>query len=72
MESVIARLAPRNGTEEVRVTDEEEYFPPPRSLRDLLSAIDVVGSLGLGADPRATPAVNDRDRPASTVLAELA
>jgi 4-hydroxy-3-methylbut-2-enyl diphosphate reductase len=72
VESVIARLAPRNGTEEVRVTDEEEYFPPPRSLRDLLAAIEVVGSLGLGADPRRTPAVNDRDRPASTVLADLA
>ena len=72
VESVIARLAPRNGTEEVRVTDEEEYFPPPRSLRDLLAAIEAVGSLGLGADPRGTPAVNDRDRPASTVLADLA
>ncbi|MGI9576940.1 MAG: 4-hydroxy-3-methylbut-2-enyl diphosphate reductase [Microthrixaceae bacterium] len=72
VESVIARLAPRLGTEEVRVTDEEEYFPPPRSLRELLVAIDTAATVGLGADPAARPAVNDRDRPASTVLAALA
>jgi 4-hydroxy-3-methylbut-2-enyl diphosphate reductase len=34
--SVIDRLAPRQGVEEVRVTDEDEYFPPPRELRDLV------------------------------------
>ena len=72
VESVIARLAPTDGTEEVSVTEEQEYFPPPRSLRDLLSAIDVAASAGLGADPSAVPAVNDRDRPASVVLADLA
>ncbi len=70
--AVIDALAPREGVEEVRVTEEEEYFPPPRSLRDLLSAIDALGSLGLGADPSTRPSVNDRDRPASEVLAELA
>ncbi|MEZ5238143.1 MAG: 4-hydroxy-3-methylbut-2-enyl diphosphate reductase [Microthrixaceae bacterium] len=69
--SVIDALAPSQGVEEVRVTDEEEYFPPPRSLRDLLRAIDVAGTAGLGADPERIPAVNDRKRPASEVLAEL-
>ncbi|MGH9226070.1 MAG: 4-hydroxy-3-methylbut-2-enyl diphosphate reductase [Acidimicrobiales bacterium] len=34
--AVIDRLNPRLGVEEVRVTDEEEYFPPPRELRDLI------------------------------------
>ncbi len=72
VESVIAALDPRHGTEEVRVTDEEEYFPPPRALRDLLAAIDRVGALGLGANPYDSPSVNDRDRPASSVLAQLA
>ena len=34
--SVVARLAPRDGIEVVDVTVEDEYFPPPRELRDLL------------------------------------
>lgn len=71
VEAVIQALAPTQGVEELRVTDEEEYFPPPRALRDLLAAIDTVGSTGLGA-PSVSPAVNDRNRPASEVLAELA
>ncbi len=36
--AVIARLAPAEGVEVVSVTDETEYFPPPRELRDLLRA----------------------------------
>ncbi len=70
--SVIDALSPAEGVEEIRVTDEEEYFPPPRSLRDLLASIDMVASIGLGCDPEAIPAVNDRNRPASEVLADLA
>ncbi len=34
--AVIDRLSPRAGVEEVRVTDEDEYFPPPRELRELV------------------------------------
>ena len=34
--AVIDRLAPVHGVEEIRVTDEDEYFPPPRELRDLV------------------------------------
>ncbi|HEY8547483.1 MAG TPA: 4-hydroxy-3-methylbut-2-enyl diphosphate reductase [Acidimicrobiales bacterium] len=34
--AVVARLAPREGVEVVAVTAEDEYFPPPRALRDLL------------------------------------
>ena len=40
--AVIERLAPSEGVEEVRLTDEEEYFPPPRELRELLPA-DTLG-----------------------------
>ncbi len=70
VEAVIARLAPRDGVEEITLTDEDEYFPPPRNLRDLLAAVDtVVGHvLGLSA-PGATP--TDRHLPASRVLGTL-
>jgi 4-hydroxy-3-methylbut-2-enyl diphosphate reductase len=71
VEEVLAALAPVRGVQEVRVTDEEEYFPPPRALRDLLRVIDLIGALGLGADPDALAPVDDRERPASLVLAQL-
>ncbi len=71
VDAVLERLAPRLGVDEVRVTDEDEYFPPPRNLRELLGAIERIGTLGLGGDPAAAPASNDRSLPASTVLSEL-
>jgi 4-hydroxy-3-methylbut-2-enyl diphosphate reductase len=71
VDEVIARLAPRRGVEEVRITDEDEYFPPPRNLRDLLSAIDVVGTLTLGGALADRPHVQDREIEASDVLAGL-
>ena len=36
--AVLERLAPADGVEEVTVTDEDEYFPLPPELRDLLRA----------------------------------
>jgi 4-hydroxy-3-methylbut-2-enyl diphosphate reductase len=69
--AVLDRLDPAQGVEEVRITDEDEYFPPPRNLRDLLVAIDVLGAFGLGGDPQHRAPVNDRNLPASSVLAEL-
>ena len=54
VEEVIARLAPAQGVTEVTVTTEDEYFPPPPELRELLRA---VGSMlgffagGVRADP---------------------
>ena len=72
VEAVLTRLSPANGVEEVRITDEDEYFPPPRNLRDLLAAIDVLGALGLGADPTVRVPTDDRGLPASSVLADLA
>jgi len=71
VDAVLARLSPRDGVEEVRITDEDEYFPPPRNLRELLTAIDVVGSLGLGGDPIDRVTADDRSLPASSVLSEL-
>ncbi|HEX6425249.1 MAG TPA: 4-hydroxy-3-methylbut-2-enyl diphosphate reductase [Acidimicrobiales bacterium] len=72
VEAVIARLAPTRGVEEVRITDEDEYFPPPRELRDLLTGIDVAATFALGGSVPDRPAVNDRQLAASDVLAILA
>jgi 4-hydroxy-3-methylbut-2-enyl diphosphate reductase len=71
VEAVIARLGPREGVDEVRITDEDEYFPPPRNLRELLGAIDTVATFGLGGAGERPP-VNDRQIKASDVLASLA
>ena len=72
VDEVIARLAPINGVQEVRITDEDEYFPPPRNLRDLIAALDATATFTLGGPMSDRPAANDRDLPASNVLASLA
>jgi 4-hydroxy-3-methylbut-2-enyl diphosphate reductase len=69
VDAVIARLDPAEGVEEVRFTDEDEYFPPPRALRELLAALDAAATLTLGAP--ATPPTPDREVAASDVLATL-
>src|SRR5690348_15542325 len=51
VEAVIAKLAPRDGVERIRVTDEDEYFPPPRELRELIPALDAAVALTLGGSP---------------------
>ena len=71
VEAVIARLAPRDGVEEVRVTDEDEYFPPPRNLRDLQAAIEVAATVVAGGGLAARPGVDDRAIAASDVLEAL-
>jgi 4-hydroxy-3-methylbut-2-enyl diphosphate reductase len=71
--AVIARLAPVNGVEAVRVTDEDEYFPPPRELREMIPALDVVAAFMLGGATHTTggPFAEDRSLDASGVLAGL-
>jgi 4-hydroxy-3-methylbut-2-enyl diphosphate reductase len=49
VDAVVARLAPVQGVEEVHVTDEDEYFPPPPELRDLLRGLAAAVAVGLGA-----------------------
>jgi 4-hydroxy-3-methylbut-2-enyl diphosphate reductase len=71
VDAVIAHLAPRDGVEEVRITDEDEYFPPPRNLRELLASIDLLATLTLGGPVSRRPSVNDRLMRASDVLAAL-
>jgi 4-hydroxy-3-methylbut-2-enyl diphosphate reductase len=72
VDAVIGRLAPERGVEEVRITDEDEYFPPPRELRDLLAGVDLVATFALGGSVPDRPAINDRQLAASDVLAMLA
>ncbi|MGK2930495.1 MAG: 4-hydroxy-3-methylbut-2-enyl diphosphate reductase [Acidimicrobiales bacterium] len=69
---VIRRLDPVNGVEEIKITDEEEYFPPPRNLRELLTALDVLATLSLGGTLSDRPAVIDRTVLASDALDALA
>jgi 4-hydroxy-3-methylbut-2-enyl diphosphate reductase len=70
--AVITRLDPAQGVEEISITDEDEYFPPPRSLRELISAIDTFATFGLGGSVPDRPSVNDRIVQASDVLTSLA
>jgi len=72
VDEVLALLNPRNGIEEVRVTEEDEYFPPPRNIRELQSATlaTCYSMLGVPAERR-TPS-RDHDIAASTVLHALA
>src|SRR5688572_13972146 len=71
VDEVIAKLAPAEGVEEVRITEEDEYFPPPRELRDLLAGIDVLATLSLGGSVPDRPGLRDRDLAASDALAML-
>jgi 4-hydroxy-3-methylbut-2-enyl diphosphate reductase len=48
VQAVITRLAPTEGVVPVHVTEEDEYFPPPRELRELMSALDVAAPALLG------------------------
>lgn len=76
VQAVIARLAPSAGVEVVDVTDEDEYFPPPRELRDLMPALDALAALSSGGSPPAAAALGgvftgDRAIDASDTLAGL-
>jgi 4-hydroxy-3-methylbut-2-enyl diphosphate reductase len=73
---VIEKLAPAQGVEAVHVTDEDEYFPPPRQLREIMTGLDAAVALGVGGDPVAAremggPFTDDRAMDASAVLADL-
>jgi 4-hydroxy-3-methylbut-2-enyl diphosphate reductase len=71
VEDVIRVLAPRDGVELVRVTDEDEYFPPPRNLRELQQAVESAATVTLGGSIRTRPPMDDRALSASDVLAAL-
>ena len=71
--AVVERLAPVEGVEVVTVTSEDEYFPPPRELRELLRATAVATAFSLFAPiDTDNPLADDRAVAASDVLDALA
>jgi len=71
VDEVLARLAPRNGIEEVRVTEEDEYFPPPRNIRELQAATLATCYSMLAVPATRRRSSRDHDIAASTVLHAL-
>jgi len=71
VDAVIAFLAPRAGIELVDVTEEDEYFPPPRNIRELQNSIESASTALLGGGLADRPAMDDRMLGASDVLAGL-
>jgi len=73
VQAVIARLAPTEGVVPVHVTDEDEYFPPPRELRELMNTLDVAAPALFGGPALSASAAgaftDDRRVDASDVLA---
>ncbi len=72
VQAVIAKLAPSEGVDAVHATHEDEYFPPPRELRELIPAIVRTALLITGTDPgRGAGGVfaDDRRTDAAAVLA---
>lgn len=67
---VIARLDPADGVEEVRITEEDEYFPPPRNIRQLQACIERAATSMIGGIAGATT-LDDRNVSASDVLLAL-
>jgi 4-hydroxy-3-methylbut-2-en-1-yl diphosphate reductase len=71
VERVIAALDPIDGVELVHVTDEDEYFPPPRNIRELQGAIETAATALLGGSFADRPPMDDRTLAASDVLTAL-
>jgi 4-hydroxy-3-methylbut-2-enyl diphosphate reductase len=69
IDRLLERLAPRRGVEVVQTTSEDEYFPPPPELRDLLRCVGVAAGLALGASAEGAPAAPpDRQVTATDML----
>ena len=71
VEAVVDVLSPTDGIELVVVTDEDEYFPPPRNIRELQTSVEDASTVLLGGSLLARPAMDDRTLSASEVLAGL-
>ena len=72
VEQVIARLGPHEGVVEVSITSEDEYFPPPRELRELLGAMEAAVNAAVAVPQAVREEHRDREVAASNVLADLA
>ena len=68
--AVIDFLRPKAGIREIRSTDEDEYFPPPRNIRQLQMAVERAVTAMVAGPSRRGP-FEDRELTASTVLSML-
>ena len=71
VDAVIEFLSPSEGIELVVVTDEDEYFPPPRNIRELQASIEDAATVLLGGSLLDRPGMDDRSLGASDVLASF-
>lgn len=71
VDQVTSRLNPRTGVEEIRITTEDEYFPPPRALREMQAAVDDSITVLSGGSLGMRPTSDDRSLTASEVLESL-
>ncbi len=72
---IVSLLAPSLGVETVHVTEEDEYFPPPPELRELLRALSTTVGLLCGnplGDSSPDPVGEDRELSAADVLGAFA
>jgi 4-hydroxy-3-methylbut-2-enyl diphosphate reductase len=76
VDAVVAALAPVDGVESAAVTVEEEYFPPPPELRDLLrgleAAVGLLNGVPDGAGTADRVLGDDRATAAADVLEQMA
>jgi 4-hydroxy-3-methylbut-2-enyl diphosphate reductase len=63
VQAVIQRLDPRRGATEITVNDEDEYFPLPRELRNLLRAVSAAASVSLLAPVAGGPETSSPESP---------
>jgi 4-hydroxy-3-methylbut-2-enyl diphosphate reductase len=67
--AIVERLSPRGGVEEVSVTDEDEYFPLPRELRELLRAVSTAAAVA-GCAPGGASGSADQAGPGPDGMAD--
>lgn len=70
VQELIDHLQPQQGVEILEVTEEDEYFPVPRELRDYAAATAALARFAFAA-PLAGTEWRDRDISAADVLADL-
>jgi 4-hydroxy-3-methylbut-2-enyl diphosphate reductase len=70
VEAVVDRLQPHSGVHVNPVTIEDEYFPPPPELREILRSLEIVAkAVFTGEISGEDVTVRDRDFAAADVLA---
>ena len=68
---VLEKLNPKNGVTEIRITTEDEYFPPPRNIRALQQAVERSAKAMVGGAVSVGLFLDDRSITASSVLEQL-